>query len=168
MKTNKKITTWYVCIVLGIIFIMFIIMVIGSLTNDIDHKTFKIFSDIAEFEEVIKANNFEELPAGKDKYIKELVYTEKAEHKIKADKKTYEIFAYVFADDDGAREYFKNATGQKKDKKSSFSLSGNFYFNTKLIIYQNNKAYLVKGRSYWTFKKFVELLNSELQEPLEL
>ena len=167
-KRYKKYSLILACSFITVIVVAFIFGAIYSAVYYIDPKEYGVFSSITEFEDIINSNGFEKLTVEKDKHIKSLVYTEKAEFKFKAGKKTYKTYAYVFPDETGAQQYFKNVTGKNGDYGiSSFSQSSNFYFYTRLIVYKDNKAYKIEGENYWESQKIIKLFNNELHEALE-
>ena len=136
---------------------------------DFEYSIYPMFEDVGECEALksstLEGARFEEYDASeKDRYLKKLNYSACFAGRFTCDEFAFEIYAYEFADADGARRYFKNATGKEPDGDFEFSFVqglGIPLFNTSLKLFDGKNAYRVYTKS-WEDWESIELLLGEI------
>ena len=162
MKKKKLfITLWVLFVVVIVVTFAFVIPMINILPMYIEYKSFDDIAEFAFVEEVAE----EILTPDTDKDIKNIAFTESKAYRIKYNGAIFNIYAYVFEDNDDANNYFRNAAGKKNNRETNFSSSGNYYFSTRLTVLSNNKAYKITGPGYKEFMKFIEIVDDNLSGP---
>ena len=157
---NRKVIVVTAVIVICLIFIPFIILIMN---NDLSFERSYMFEDISECEKLCtlgykgeKITKYEK--PDKDKNIKNLKYKEFFGLKYESEEVEFEIFAYVFETPEGARQYFKNETGNDK-LAINFSGSSGLTGPYRHIVLVNEKVYYIT-----TPKKYVNETEKILSE----
>lgn len=78
---------------------------------------------------------------------------------------SYEVFAYVFPNNETAQTYFERATGRHTRESWNYSCSGNG-FSTQYIVYYKNCTYRVEGAKQKDCIDFVNWLSAEFSYTL--
>lgn len=101
-----------------------------------------------------------------DENLKELKYREFFACKYTLDDLTFELFAYVFEENNIAINYFKNVTGKENNLNPTFSDNSGM-FSYRRIVISDNKAYLVSCRKK-DKENVLKLINSSFTEQVHI
>ena len=92
-----------------------------------------------------------------DKDLKKLVYQDFFGCEYKSDDFSFELFAYVFENDDIAMDYFENVTGKVNDPNPTFLNSAGMFTYERIVI-NYNKAYRLTCKNT-NKEKVIEFIN---------
>lgn len=116
-----------------------------------------IFADISECDKLLLTEDdktiITRISPEQDKNWKGNEYVDFRGAEYSAPDLRFKIFAYEFADADGAKEYFHNVTGKDVVFDTTFSLSGGMFGILELIVIDGNNAYCIRS----TAKDYKEL-----------
>lgn len=140
---NTKVATVIVCVGLGLVLLLLAFSLIRIANVDIS-----IFATLDECDAFASKENegagfTKYQDASRDDKVKGLPYADYFAGKYGCDQFTFELFAYVFENNDAAQEYFERVTGKNMGAlESNFSLSCG-PLNASLVVVDNNQAYTV-------------------------
>ncbi len=83
---------------------------------------------------------------------------------VEFDGEKYSVYAYIFTEERTARNFFFEITGKETNRDWNFSMSSNFLFRTRYIIYNGRNLFMVKGGSQWETTAFINWLNATFSE----
>lgn len=117
-----------------------------------------IFADISECDDLLLADDdrtvITQLSPEQDKKLKGNEYVAFRRAQYSSPELHFKIFAYEFANADGAKEYFRSVTGKDRVFDTTFSLScGGMRGSLELVVIDGNNAYCIRS----TAKDYKEL-----------
>ena len=145
---------WTCVAIMGIFMLIFVINAIRvGMPSD-----YYIFADIYECDNLLQTEDdktvITRLSPEQDKKLKDNKYVEFRGAEYSSPELHFKIFAYEFADADGAKQYFRNVTGKDITFDNTFSLScGGLRGSLTLIVIDGSNAYRIRS----TAKDYKEL-----------
>ncbi len=142
------------------ILILFIVFVVAffiyalSTADDTLAQEHLMFSDISSMD-ILNEYVTEEIK--EDKYLGDISPLESFTKKVKYNKKSVYVYAYVFEDASQCEQYVRNRKMSYYDEES-YHLSGNIFFSTKYIVYSNNKVLFIDGPGQTAFYEFLNFV----------
>lgn len=128
---------------LGLVFAL----LLSFCSCEISDPQINMFANIGECQniELLKSQDAKveiyDLPE-RDRALKDLEYEEFFACKYTSKDFKFEIFAYVFSNEEDAMQYFENETGKTDDPNPTYSISSGMNSYSRIII-SGNKAYTV-------------------------
>lgn len=142
-------------IILFIAFIVAFFVYALSTADDVLSQEHLMFSDISSLD-ILNEYVTEEIK--EDKYLGDLSPLESFTKKIRYNKKSFYVYAYVFEDASQCEEYVRNRKMSYYDEESYHS-RGNILTQTSYIVYSNNKVLFIDGpgqKAFYEFLNFVQ------------
>lgn len=142
------------------ILILFIVFVVAffiyalSTADDILAQEHLMFSDISSMD-ILNEYVTEEIK--EDKYLGDISPLENFTKKVKYNKKSFYVYAYVFEDASQCEQYVRNRKMSYFDEES-YHLSGNIFFSTNYIVYSKNKVLFIDGPGQTAFYEFLNFV----------
>lgn len=130
--------------------------IVSLFTKTFDHKYFTSIEEFHFLQDYLVENS----SLDDDEYLGTKIVVDSFTEKINYEGNTYNVYAYVFADSESSIAYFNQYTGKNSKTDWNFSMSSNYYFNSKYIAYHENCLYRIEGGNYLAFVDAVNLITS--------
>lgn len=142
-----KQTKWFFIIIISLVLIYFILSTVASFYVN-SHNGAYMFESIEECQKIYDLDYANTVittydTTDDDNSIKDLSYTSFFGANFKSDEISFEIFAYEFLGEEDAQLYYQNVSGKSGGINPRYSSSGGF-FNRKIVVVYDNKAYLIR------------------------